>query len=99
MSVGDNPAENGRSDGDVVSFHLTPEQVKLVVYAQKFSEFHIVFRNPKEPVAVSRSEGMTLNRFLANPRIQSALASDVFLIRPGVSTSVPVVRDDEGGTP
>jgi|GEM_PF-5847840 len=95
VSVGENPAEDGRSDGDVVSFHLTPEQVKMVVYAQKFSEFHLVLRNPKEPVSTVRAQGMTLNRFLANPRIQSALASDVFLIRPGVSAGAPEARDTE----
>ena len=84
VSVGERPGDDGRSEGDVVSFHLTPEQVKLLVHAERFSEFRLVLRNPRDPVSQAHESAMTINRFLANPRIQGALAEDVFLIRSGV---------------
>jgi len=81
VGVGEGFEVQGRSRGDVVSFHLKPEEMKLLVHAQKFSEFHLALRNPKETGHEGPGAAMTLNRFLANPRIQQALASDVFRIR------------------
>ena len=69
--------------GDELSFFVTPEQFKLLTYAQNFAKFSIALRNPND---VARSDGgtaMTLNKFLANPRIQNAVNSDLFRIRKG----------------
>ena len=81
VGVGEGQGADGRSPGDVVSFHLKPEEMKLLVHAQKFSEFHLALRNPNETGREDGGVAMTLNRFMANPRIQQALASDVFRIR------------------
>lgn len=83
VGIGENQDAQGVARGDVVTFHLRPEEMKLLVHAQKFSEFHLALRNPKEIAASGKDAAMTLNRFLANPRIQKALSSDVFRIRSG----------------
>jgi Flp pilus assembly protein CpaB len=68
---------------DSVSFYVTPEEMKLLTYAQKFSEFSLVVRNQKESLSDADKAPMTLNRFLANPKIQKAMSSDLFQIRNG----------------
>jgi Flp pilus assembly protein CpaB len=81
----------GAPVGDVVSFHLTPEEMKLMVHAQRFSQFHLALRNPRESSNGTVTSAMTINRFLADPRIRKALASDVFRIRSakdGVSEGI-----------
>ena len=94
VGIGESEDADGRARGDVVSFHLRPEEMKLLVHAQKFSEFHLALRNPKEIAVSGKDAAMTLNRFLANPRIQQALTSDVFRIRNGA----PPGADSEKGS-
>jgi Flp pilus assembly protein CpaB len=94
VGIGESEDADGRARGDVVSFHLRPEEMKLLVHAQKFSEFHLALRNPKEVAAGGKNVAMTLSRFLANPRIQQALSSDVFRIRNGAP---PGADSEKGG--
>lgn len=85
IGIGDNLLDDKTEGnrGDDLSFFVTLEQFKLLTYASNFAQFSIALRNPND---ISQSDGatsMTLNKFLANPRIQNALKSDYFKIRKG----------------
>ena len=64
-----------------IVFFLSPEQVKFMSYLEKFSKFSISLRNPKDKSHHSESQAMTLNKFLANPKIQKMINNDVFRIK------------------
>jgi Flp pilus assembly protein CpaB len=70
-----------RSHRNRLFFYLPPEQVKLMVYAETISKFRVFLKsNGEETQSSALSTSMTLNKFLANEKIQKALRSDVFQI-------------------
>ena len=77
--------KNSARQGDELAFFVTPEQFKLLTYAQNFARFSIALRNPNDVAQSTGATAMTLNKFLANPRIQNAVNSDYFKIRKGNS--------------
>lgn len=86
--TGENPDVRTRTS---LSFHVTPDELKLLTYAEEFARFEVVLRNPNEAAKPRSSPAMTLNRFLASPRIQSAINDDLFQIssRKGSRSTSP----------
>lgn len=69
-----------QSEAAAVSFYASADEVKLLAYAQQHARFSLVLRNPNDLAKAQGSPSMTLNRFLAHPRIQHALNGDLFQI-------------------
>jgi Flp pilus assembly protein CpaB len=76
----DGEAESGGIGGQGLAFYLTPDEVAFLVQARKFGRFEIVLRNPRDTTR-DRTEGMTENGFLNDPRIREVYQNDLFQIR------------------
>lgn len=98
IGIGNNFLENtGKSsDDNVLSFYLTPEEIKIISFMKPYSQFTIAVRNPNDH-DVSDNDVITFNKFIQNEKIQKIFQNEYFKIIEGakVNNSTHEVKNVE----
>ncbi len=62
-----------------ISFYLTPEEIKIILFMKKYAQFSIALRNPNDNFNL-KDQAITLNKFIENEKIKNIINSDHFQV-------------------
>ncbi|WGL60197.1 hypothetical protein QEJ31_01085 [Pigmentibacter sp. JX0631] len=62
-----------------ISFYLTPEEIKIILFMKRYANFSLALRNPNDNFD-SKDQAVTLNKFIENEKIKNIIKNDRFQI-------------------
>ncbi|MGY3804880.1 hypothetical protein ACWNT8_12495 [Pigmentibacter ruber] len=62
-----------------ISFYLTPEEIKIILFMKRYANFSLSLRNPNDNFDY-KDQAITLNKFIENEKIKNIIKNDRFQI-------------------
>nr|BFD31879.1 hypothetical protein GTC16762_14970 [Pigmentibacter ruber] len=62
-----------------ISFYLTPEEIKIILFMKRYANFSLSLRNPNDNFDY-KDQAITLNKFIENEKIRNIIKNDRFQI-------------------
>lgn len=62
-----------------LSFYLTPEEIKIILFMKKYASFTVALRNPNDNFK-DTDYAITLNKFIENEKIKKIIKNDHFRV-------------------
>lgn len=67
------------SNNNSISFYLTPEEIKIILFMKRYAQFSIALRNPNDNFNL-KDQAITLNKFIESEKIKNIIKNDHFQV-------------------